>query len=216
MVELARMLRTVLLALAVAVAAFTGTPRASAAVLTFDDVDPSDADVVIPNGYGGLNWSNFETLDPVAGGVENNGYLAGTTSGTFVAFTTYGMPGSISASTPFDLIGGNFTGAWRDGLQLTITGFRNGIQEHTTTLTLQSTAYLAALLGWHGVDLVTFSAVGGVNHGYATGDGTQFAIDDLHVASTPTPGSLLLMVTGLGVLGGIAGATRRWQAGTAP
>jgi hypothetical protein len=215
MVKLARMLRTTLPALVISVAAVLGIPRANATVLTFDDVDPSDADVVIPNGYGGLNWSNFETLDPVAGGVENNGYLAGTTSGTFIAFTTYGMPGSISASSPFDLIGGNFTGAWREGLQLTITGFRNGVEEHAITLTLQSTAHLAAVLGWHGVDLVTFSAAGGINHSYATGDGTQFAIDDLQVASTPIPGTLLLLVTGLGVFGGVAGASRRQNARTA-
>jgi hypothetical protein len=34
--------------------------KAEAEVLTFDDIDPTANEIPIPNGYGGLTWTNMD------------------------------------------------------------------------------------------------------------------------------------------------------------
>jgi hypothetical protein len=203
-------LQAAVTALFLAAGAVTGISPAQATVLTFEDISPRNPDESIPNGYKGLAWNNFDSFDPVATGVPVSGYQPGTTSGKFVAFNDHGNQASISAASPFHFVGGNFTAAWRNGLELTITGLRNGQVEHTATLTLQTTSYRAVQLDWKDVDALVFSAIGGVNPSLG-GDGTHFVMDDLNIAGrVPIPCSLVLLLTGCGALTAL-GAQRHWR-----
>jgi hypothetical protein len=184
-----------------------GLTSASAATITFDDVNVA-AEAAVPNGYHGLNWDNWSTIDPAAAGANPSGYTTSVTSGNWSAFNIDGDPTEITGST-FNLIGGNFTAAWNDGLQLTVNAYNGATLLHSTTLDLSTTSVLAAVFNWTGLTRVTFSAAGGTPHaGFVPGSGTNFAVDDLQIAAAPIPGSLLLLLTGIGAIGAI-GYTRR-------
>ncbi len=74
------------------------TTAARAETLTFDDLRGSGAQI-IPDGYGGLRWSNFFNVDTTNpfGDNEANGYTSGTVSPSRVAFTPSGRVATISA-----------------------------------------------------------------------------------------------------------------------
>jgi hypothetical protein len=184
-----------------------GLTSASAVTINFDDVD-TDPQVLVPNGYNGLNWSNFSTIDPAASGENPSGYTTSVTSGSWSAFNLGGNAAEIT-STGFNLIGGNFTAAWNDNLQVTVDAYNGATLLHTATLNLSTTSVLAAVFNWTNLTRVVFTSAGGTPHaGFVPGSGTNFAVDDLQVAATPIPGSLLLLLTGIGAIGAI-GYTRR-------
>jgi hypothetical protein len=84
------------------------TASNAASLWTFDDLAtpetiPGLNYSTIPNGYGGLSWSNFGVLD---GSIRppSEGYHTGLVSPNNVAFNFYGEPASISRpSGVFDL-----------------------------------------------------------------------------------------------------------------
>jgi hypothetical protein len=184
---------------------------ASAATITFDDVNAAPQ-AAIPNGYQGLNWSNWSTMNPAASGLNPSGYTTSVTSGSWSAFNIGANPSEITGSA-FDLLGGNFTAAWNDGLQVTVNAYNGATLLHTATLDLSTTSVLAQVFsGWTNLTRVTFASAGGTPHaGFVAGSGTNFAVDDLQItptAVTPIPGSLLLLLTGIGTIG-VIGYTRR-------
>ena len=75
------------------------------------------------NGYGGLNWSNFYGIN--SSSYPASGYANGTVSPNFVVLNWYANPASISSSTDFKLASGYLTGAWNDGLSVTVKGYNN-------------------------------------------------------------------------------------------
>src|SRR5947208_1716609 len=120
---------------------FCASPSSTlhASTLKFDDLvftpdavsNPSVNSV--PNGYGGLNWTNFQVSQPVScaqapsqsGCPANNGLVNGVVSAPNIVVTSCSngcVAGGLSSSTPFDLVSGYFTGVWRDALQVTVTG----------------------------------------------------------------------------------------------
>jgi len=55
--------------------AFAAAASAAAATINFDNLDGSTGDQVVPNGYGGLNWTNFNVYDAVHHpGIGDSGY----------------------------------------------------------------------------------------------------------------------------------------------
>lgn len=197
--------------LGVAVYVSAAMTSASAATITFDDVNPA-AQAAIPNGYSGLDWDNFSTIDPAAAGVtpSTSGYFKSITSGKYSAFNIDGDPAAISSVGTFNLISGNFTAAWSNGLQLTITGYNGASILHTLTVGLTTTSPLSEVLNWIGLTKVTFSTAGGTDIEGQNPIRTQFAVDDLKVvAATPIPGSLLLLLTGCGAIGALGFKRRR-------
>jgi hypothetical protein len=204
------MLRLFLLSAAAGTLAL-GSP-ASAALITFDDVvSASLNDGDIPNGYQGLNWSNFsvlkDQLEPVGSGYQN-----GEISSPFVAFNGFGTPASFSGSV-FTLDSFYLTAAWQDGLQVVVTGKESGIVQHSRTFTVATEGPTHEVLEWHNIDEVDFSSSGGVPA--LTGiSGTQFVFDDMsftfgatgngedgddhgHAHGVPEPSSVALLLSGL-------------------
>ena len=142
----------------------------------------------IPNGYAGFNWSNFSSLntlnDPNA---TPSGYsFANTDSASpSVGFNLFGNPASISRATDFSFYGAFFTAAWRDGLQIDVTGYRDGQLVYQKMFTVNSTGPTFEAFDFLNIDTLDFSSSGGTDHHWVPGapqshpPGTQFAIDDL-------------------------------------
>lgn len=118
--------------LAVVIALFA-TPAVADETLTFDDLPGGPA--LIPNGYGGLQWSNLfygpGALFGYAGAVVSQPNAAGT---DFVN-------SSISRAMPFTFESGYFS-ALLSGTQVTVQAFNGATLVNSTNLTLNTTATL--------------------------------------------------------------------------
>ena len=174
-----------------------GVHYARAEVITFDNLTTLTA---VPNGYGGLNWTNFYALD-ASDLTFPNGYTNGVVSPDDVAFNENGgiafiSPGAAFGTT-FNFWGAYFTGVWRDGLSIEIIGGLNGntVYDNTITVNSESPFYYAA--NYTDINELDFISYGGTYEGYGL-DGTQFAMDNL---SVPEPSVLILLGFGAAGLG---------------
>ncbi|KHE92683.1 MAG: FecR family protein [Candidatus Scalindua rubra] len=157
-------------------------------ILTFDDTGISSQDV-IPNGYGGLDWSNMYYLNgsTYAGGGDT-GYNNGLVSGTKVAFNAYANDGTITKSSAgtFDLAGTYASAAWRDGLQVTFTGYKDDAQLFNTTVTVDHTGPNWQALNFTGIDMLKISTSGGTEVSGLDGSGAHVAFDNFAVSDGPS------------------------------
>ena len=167
---------------------------AHATTITFDDLQGN-----IPNGYEGFDWNNLT--------VENGstrvgtGYQPGTVSPSNIAFNDDGNPASITSAAPFNLYGFYLTAAWYDGLEIVVTGLRNGtlVAGDEAELFPSATAPTLFVLNWNDIDEVEFVSTGGKLHpGYVSGSGEEFALDNLMVDE---PGTWLIFCSAVAVLG---------------
>jgi hypothetical protein len=191
-----------------AVCAVAGIAGAQAQIITFDDLPTpaGNGSSVIPNGYGGLQWQNFNYLNGVTLPANPSGYQYADVSPDNVAFNSQGQPATITSGTAFDLNSGYFTGAWRDGLQVEVQGFVGATLTYDNTYTLISTAPILLSFNYTGVDKVVFTSSGGtLNPNYHDPDldpplhtdADQFAMDNLTINATPEPSTVAL--AGLGI-----------------
>jgi hypothetical protein len=149
----------------------------------------------VPNGYGGLTWTDFQVAQPVScvqapsqsGCPANNGPVNGIVSPPNVVFTNCSngcVAGSLSSSTPFDLVSGYFTGVWRDALLVTVTG-TNGATNTTCTVTfsVSTTGPAFEALNVNNVTSVTLVGSGGTHNPNVPPnvDGTNFVLDNLTI-----------------------------------
>ena len=149
----------------------------AADLLTFEDVTP-DAFTREGGEYGGLTWSNFG-LQLV--GDPNSGYELGAVSGTSTVFNRGGGSAEISRTDYFDFNSAYLTAAWRTGLNITITAYRDGVLRYEQTVVVGSRAPTHVVLNFLFVDRVTFSSFGGVDDGIGQGEGTHFVMDDVEI-----------------------------------
>lgn len=201
-----------ILVVTVACMMLLGTTSASfATVLTFDQFSTTgDNEIPVPNGYGGLTWDNIWITDgdPNAHGLS--GYYYGTTSGSDVAFNGIGLPGAITGS-PFDFIGAYLTGAWNNGLNIRVQGYRGGVLEYDRTVVVDSTAPTFFHFDYAEVDKLAFSSFGGTNAGYGN-SGNNFVMDDFtfnKLAIIPEPSTIVLLGAGLMTVACLRKATRK-------
>src|SRR5439155_11363185 len=110
---------------ALAGALLGGSRWSSAGVTRFDDL----AAAPISN-YGGFTWTNVAVAN---GDSQGGGYAAGVISPENVAYNRFADTAEFSSvnAAPFDLNSVYITAAWRDGLQVTLTGY-NGADVVTT------------------------------------------------------------------------------------
>ncbi len=179
------------------------TGAAYCQLITFDDLSVLGVFSVIPNGYQGLNWDNFYVLNTVADQAQLgvNGAVNGVVSPPNIAFNGLGNPASISAATPFTLDSGYFTAVWNNGLTLEVIGLNGAATEYDNTYTLNTSGPMLIDFSDASVTEVEFESSGGVPAGYSFGTGTQFALDNLTVATVPEPSTGLMFGIGVGVLG---------------
>jgi hypothetical protein len=177
----------------VAISWIAFSQSATATVLTFDDLNVLENDTPIPNGYGGLNWSNMYcqklSLLPF-----DSGYQHGAVSGTNVAYNGFGNAASVSVGT-FTFNGAYLTGAWNDGLNITVTGLLSGNPIYSQTVVVNTVTPTFFNFNYTGIDTLTFNSFGGTDHGYGDANGTQFVMDNFTI-NTPEPCSLALLSIG--------------------
>jgi hypothetical protein len=146
------------------------TMAAGTGLLNFDDLPNDTEGLVVPPGYGNLQWDNFYSLD----GVHfpgTTGYTTGVVSKNNVIINGYGLPASIYANVK----GGNFTpltmyltAAWTDKVQAQINGYLRGRLVLSRSYTLRTTKPTLIKLGVK-VDELDFS----------TSDSSQLVMDNL-------------------------------------
>jgi len=174
-----------------------------ATVLTFDDLTTGST-MIIPNGYGGFNWSDMGALNGVTYSSGNSGYNNGRVSGSYVAYNRYANVGSVTRATTFDFNGAYFTGAWRDGLNLRVAGYLGASFVYGKSFTVDSTSPTWVDFNFSGIDRLTLTSAGGTENPNLGGSGAHFAMDNFtfnekRQNAVPEPASMTLL--GFGVLG---------------
>jgi hypothetical protein len=161
----------------------------SATTLTFEEIGLGPPE--IPDGYGGLDWDNWNRHF----GSEGSGYSNGRVSGTNTAYNGGGTEAVIFGPR-FNFSSVYLTAAWRDGLAIRIVGQRSGTLVFDQTIVVDTTGPTLASFG-HVVDELMFTASGGTNPGLI-GDGTHIAMDDFTFFFVPEPApSTLLLIAAL-------------------
>lgn len=195
-------------------AALVMTNGAQAAVLTFDDYTTDFKKTLTT--YGGFTWTSTGIIEATAYNahyeVSDSGYDNGVVSTDYVAYNQFAGIAS-AADGLFDFVGANFTAAWRNDLQLTVTGYLNGLLIDTRTVTLQSEGADAAqwiAFNFNGIDKLEFNSSGGTintNFVYTGSDstmapsmtGSHFVMDNFtYTSPAPEPSSMVLGLMGLG------------------
>jgi hypothetical protein len=165
-------------------------------VLTFDDI--SAGSDFIHDGYGGLNWDNmrYNHWDAYSFLDAGTGYQYGAISGTGTALDGGSIPASVAGS-PFNFIGAYLTGAFRDGLSVTVTGFRNSQQIYNQTIVTSFGTTQFFEFDFNDVDKLVFDSFGGVvQPTSAGGTGTNFAMDNFAFSPVPEPSTISLLALG--------------------
>ena len=173
------------------------TAASFAITITFDDL----ANGSIPAGYGGLQWSGFNTINATT--QPQSGYQNGVVSLNNVATDIDGRLATLSSASAFNLSSAYLTAAWSDGLQLEVEGFVGSTLAYNTTYTLNTTGPSLLAFNFVGVDKVEFIPSGGTLHpGYANHgiDNTDFAMDNLTINIPDTGATSVLMVAACGGL----------------
>jgi hypothetical protein len=176
----------------------TSAVPTQANVLTFDDITTQVTDsVVVPDGYGGLDWDQFGVIHKDFW--PDDGYENGTVSGNYVAFNRYANPATTSDGI-FDFAGAYLTAAWRTDLNIDVDGYLAGNPVYSSTVVVDPWGPTWFSFNYTGIDELRFNSYGGTNAGL-DGDGTHFAMDNFSYNIIPAPGAIALGSIGLGLVG---------------
>lgn len=211
-------LKTKCIKMAVFFATISFAQATHAMVVTFDDLNPYPGGVelywqgYVPNVYSGLNWTNayfFDNLPTLAWvdlityeRIPFDGRYFGQVSPSIVALNA-GGGGSmlVSSGSAFNFNGVYLTGAYRNGLNITVNGYNGSSLLYSTTVTVNSTTPSWFNFNYLGIDSVSFASYGGVSGGYSA-DTTTFIMDNFTYSPVPVPASLWLFGSGLlGLIG---------------
>jgi hypothetical protein len=169
-------------------------PFASATVLTFDDIVGPDGYVAVPGNYGGLDWSS-SGLSVFTG--EQAPFTAHSGQGRV---TTDWIDGGPIANTIRFLAPTVFDGAWFSGYGDSTVRFDlyfDGLLVASSASLQLSDAPTFLDAGWdRAIDMIVVST--GAQGSYVMDD---FSFDS--AAQVPEPGSLALVLAGLGFAGAV-------------
>jgi hypothetical protein len=143
---------------------------ARAAVVSFDDIPVGNDWARVQNGYGGLDWIAFGSINGLAR--PNMGaFTTGTVSASNVAFNIGGSPAAaIRSSVPFNLESAHLTGGI--DLQIQVQGWVGTRLAYNNTYKLNPAGPKFVEFNYAGVDKVTF----------VTTPETIFVMDDVAVS----------------------------------
>ncbi|MBC7987944.1 MAG: hypothetical protein H7X93_14925 [Sphingomonadaceae bacterium] len=131
-----------------------------------------------PDIYRGMDWSDFAVNSLVFS--PGGGFTPGTTSGENSAFNYYARDTEITDATNFNFRSAQLTGGWNNGLQVTISGYDDGVLEYSVTVTVNADAPTFFTFDFLDIDRLTFHSEGGVRADPdSAGQGTHFVIDDM-------------------------------------
>ncbi len=133
----------------------TGIGLTGADFLTFDELNPTESDFAIPNGYGGLHWDNFGAINGQKQS-WNTHYRRAIASPSNVVFNIAGDPAVISSATPFDLHSAYLT-AGVERLELLVEGFKGPSRIYRKIFTLAANEPKAGTFDFRNVDRVVFT-----------------------------------------------------------
>jgi hypothetical protein len=204
----------------------------SAKMINFDDLTIPNNTLYprIPNPYAGFDWSaHFLYLDAgnylFPSGYQN---FVGPNLGLNVAFNGGGSKGAppppvnFSRRTPFELDSFYLAAAWRDGLQVAVTGElcsppaspQTCVVVDSTTLTVNESGPTLETLNWNDVNKVVFQSVPGSGVPVGFTQGYSFVLDNISVgpvrgssirlnalAAVPETSTWTLMLIGFAGLG---------------
>lgn len=115
-------------------------------LIDFEDITYSTIQK-IPNGVGGVNWTNLIATDFLL--YKGEGYVNNRMSGKYIGYNTSGQPVTIDHPEGFDFYGGYFGVAWRvsaEGETLEVKAWRGDelIDEHEFELSALGPFYFDA------------------------------------------------------------------------
>ena len=181
-----------------------GVPPGSTTTLTFDDITSAPT-ATIRNGYGVLRWTHFGVVDPIAYGQSvtgpcgpnghvANGYVNGTVSPKYVAYSPGGGPADVTATgRTFDFISAYFTAA--NDKEMRVFGYNNGTLLYTRIFPINCDSPTLLEANFFGVDHVVFDSRNGTGGYSPLGD--TFAMDNFKYKKNLPATPLLLLSTGL-------------------
>ncbi len=195
---------------ALSMALALSTP-AAAAIIDFDDLTGDES--LVANGYAGLQWDNFFSLDPFVD-MPYSGYNNALVSGGNIAHSGYDSPATIAGLAGLRLDSAYFTAGFNDGMTVFARGYNGTDLLQTLDFIVTTTDPTRIDFGWSGLTHVIFSSSGGVDQMYDM-SGTNFAIDDLEISESaitpavPEPATWMSMLLGFGVVGAAIRHARR-------
>ncbi|CAF4093432.1 unnamed protein product, partial [Rotaria magnacalcarata] len=139
----------------------------------------------LPPFYRGLEWTNAGVV--ARSYHPTSGYVTALSSGEYVSFNGGGnlMSISVGISSPleaFSIKSFVIAAAWKNDLQLSMTGWRSEVRVHNQTIILQTKLATDVVLDWRNIDKINFETFGGTN-AMLGDDGTHFGMDNLCITT---------------------------------
>jgi hypothetical protein len=123
----------------------------------FDTLTTSDTLYEIPNGYAGLNWTNWvATHQKYYGGA---GYVNAALSSEYVAYNSSGHPAIIWSNAPFDFVGAHITAAWpnAENYGVVIRAWRNTDPAHEDRIKVRTAGPIHFIADYRNITKLEFS-----------------------------------------------------------
>jgi len=149
----------------IALAALLPVASLRADLLTFDDLPAQQTEVVVPNGYWGLDWDHLWAINAQQSAPTSPpSFLIGMLSAPNVAITRGYTDFYSPTETPFDLGSAWFTAGFSIGQSVTVDGYVGGLGgtlEDTVTFTINDTSPTLKDFNWGNIDAVSITTTGG-------------------------------------------------------